>query len=446
MQEAGFMDKSRNQRRRQLFALLMGTVLVQQVHADDFRDEVVTPLRELPQVNSPIMVPAVEPVLEGFAILESAEGAVEFNEQTELLQQRYPNGDLNIERFVAEDTNGNLVNHGLYRELDTNGRVIRSGEYQNGKLNGTWTQVVDIRTVRGLVENLDSGFKAPFVSEATFEAGQLQGHWSITDSQGRPVLLWQFADGQRDNVSTWFDSRGNVMLEINYVAGVPHGSATIMASGKKEPEKVIFDQGRVLRSRTEWHDPQAKTKKKFEETLQIPAGHTVQDHSWWNTTVNVLPLDSQVAIRHGAFTAWYPNGQKQMTGTYRLGEPHGEFQWWYTNGQPQGTGNFAGGEMHGRWVWWHDNGMKKTDGMYISNRKEGLWSSWDEEGRIVFRGPASEMEETKEQSIVNEAPADDHIGEAAASETDQRAQLPATLPASRINAALLNKESSVTKF
>lgn len=411
------MSQRFRKRRILLSALVAGAFASSYAHSEE-------PISIVPRIL-PSITEAASPVLEDEEFQENFYDARETVENAELLQQRYPNGAVHIERYVTEDSNGNLVNNGSYRELDPKGVALRMGEYRLGKLEGKWSQLLDGKVVRALVETLDSGFKAPFSSEATFVNGQLEGHWAISDSQGRPVLFWQFANGQRENVSTWFDSKGNAILEVNYVAGVPHGPATISYRDRKGPEKVVFDQGRVLRLRTDWYDSHSKSKKKIEETLLVPAGHAVKDHSWWDSTLTVLPVDSKEAVRHGTITTWHSNGQKTMEGSYKLGKPHGEFQWWYSNGQPQGSGNFAEGKMNGRWVWWHTNGMKMMEGTYLDDQKEGLWSSWDQDGKIQFRGSASELESST-GTVASDNRAEPEVTQDDAEQLDRRAQLPST--------------------
>ena len=320
----------------------------------------------------------------------------------ELLQQRFPNGQIHIERSVAEDAEGNLVNDGTYTEYDAKGTVIRSGSFQMGKKFGKWNQILSASVVKSLVDTLDSGFQAPFMSEATFTDDQLNGDWTITDSKGHAVVFWQFQNGQRQNVSTWFDSRAVAVREINYVFGVPHGPASIAVPGKKELGKFVFDEGRILRTNTEWHDA-AKKIKKVEETVLLPAGHTIVGHDWWNSSVQVAPVSKAAPIRHGAVVIWHSNGQKSMEGRYQLGEPDSNFSWWYSNGQPQGTGTYQNGAMDGQWVWWHPNGMKSAEGIYVNGVREGLWSSWDESGRIVFRGPANRLPNANGATVAEDA-------------------------------------------
>lgn len=306
------------------------------------------------------------------------------DQPSELLQQRYPDGKIQTERYVVEDEDGNLVSHGPYKEFDTTGAVIRHGNYAMGKLEGAWSQRVSPAQVQALAGTIDAGFRAPFVSEATFVNGKLHGDWTVSDSVGNPVLMWQFENGKREGISTWFDSRHNAIREISYAAGMPHGPATQMISGQKAPSRADYDQGRVVQTNTTWHE---RGKKKSEEAVLVPSGRKLVSHDWWNSNVASQALEGE-PLRHGPYVAWHPNGQKRMEGQFSLGQPTGEFQWWYDNGQPKMKGEYYEGQRIGHWVWWHSNGLRQFDGTYEAGTQVGQWSRWDESGKLVMRDMA----------------------------------------------------------
>ena len=58
--------------------------------------------------------------------------------ETEVINQRYPNGSLKIEREVTQDVQGNYLNHGLWKMWDPNGNIISQGEHWYGSRTGTW--------------------------------------------------------------------------------------------------------------------------------------------------------------------------------------------------------------------------------------------------------------------------------------------------------------------
>jgi len=76
-------------------------------------------------------------------------------------------------------------------------------------------------------------------------------------------------------------------------------------------------------------------------------------------------------VRHGAWTAWYLNGQKQSHGEYNDDQPVGHFVWWHNNGQKRSDGSYENGAQHGKWTWWHDNGQKAAQGYFDSGERVG---------------------------------------------------------------------------
>jgi antitoxin component YwqK of YwqJK toxin-antitoxin module len=312
----------------------------------------------------------------------------------ELLQTRFADGKLQIERYVTEDAQGNLVNHGPYKEYDASGRLLRSGRFEMGQLDGNWSQVISTEAVQSLTSKLDAGFKPPFKSEASFVLGQLHGDWTVIDSKGNPVFVWQFEFDKRENVSTWFDSRHVPMLEVLYRAGVPDGPATQVVAGQKEPRKIVYDKGRVVQTKTNWYE-QGK-RKRSEESFMVPASSLIVAHDWWSSTVKSEAPGPADAVRHGAYIAWHPNGQKSLEGQFENGEPTGEFRWWYANGQPQTKGFYDQGQSIGEWVWWHPNGMKMIEGNYDLGKQVGQWSQWDTSGSLTMRDDASSFPVVKQ--------------------------------------------------
>lgn len=348
------------------------------------------------QVGTPGDVPGAATVNAGpvtataGAVAETPNGPIESDAAAsslyELSQQRYPDGKLHIERYLAEDVEGNLVNHGPYKEYDPAGGLVRSGNYTMGKMEGPWFQVIPSSKVMLLTDKLDPGFRGPFRSEANFINGELHGEWIVTDASGKPILLWPFELGKRQGVSTWFDSTGSSVREISYSADIPHGPAAEMTRPQGEISRQEYVEGRVLKSRTDWYSP---GKKRGDEKVLVAASQKIVAHDWWNNVVVSEPFAGE-PIRHGAFTTYYANGQKMSEGEFVMGEPHGEFTWWSENGQTQATGAFDSGKRVGNWVWWHANGVKMVTGNYEGGSQAGQWSHWNADGRLLARaeGPS----------------------------------------------------------
>ena len=120
------------------------------------------------------------------------ESVNEVTGKAELIRQRFPNGKPQIERWVIEDSLGNIVNHGKYVEYDGKGAIVVSGTYSLGKREGEWTKQITDTQVVSLVGRHDKAFAAPFTSRANFKQGKLDGEWTIVDGKGRLVSEWSY--------------------------------------------------------------------------------------------------------------------------------------------------------------------------------------------------------------------------------------------------------------
>src|SRR5262245_45483663 len=106
--------------------------------------------------------------------------------QTEVIKERFPSGLVKIERQVTQDGQGNYLNHGPWKMWDERGNLIAQGEYDLGERNGEWIRWYRAAAESELFSKLPySQFIGPFVSQATFKRGKLDGVWIIYDNQMR---------------------------------------------------------------------------------------------------------------------------------------------------------------------------------------------------------------------------------------------------------------------
>jgi antitoxin component YwqK of YwqJK toxin-antitoxin module len=313
------------------------------------------------------------------------------DESGEKVQQRYPNGKLHIERSIVEDEQGNFVNHGSYVEYDAKGEVIRSGSFASGKMDGQWKQVLGLESIRGLTDNVDPGFQAPFHSNTTFNDGEISDAWTIADAKGKLVFILQFEDGQRENLSIWYNSRGDVVRELMYSANVPDGAAVVIDPKTKKPTPITIQEGLIVQTKTEWHDPKTRKTKKSEGSVLVPYAFTIEDHDWWNSKIKMVPATTAEPIRHGLVSSWHANGQLAFHSNYVKGKLDGESTWYYDNGQPMGRGMSKDDVKVGEWTWWHSNGMKQASGSYDEGIAAGIWSTWGQDGQLLRRGDAQTL-------------------------------------------------------
>jgi len=305
---------------------------------------------------------------------------------SELIRQRFPNGQPQIERWVTEDSKGNIVNHGSYIEYDTAGNTHISGNYKLGLRDGVWNQRITTQTIQKLVGPLDKAFTEPFVSQANFKDGQLDGLWTITDGQGKQLIAWHYSADARHGLSLRFNGRGDVTESITYKNNLADGAAKI-SSGTGEPTSTQFADGLMLKQVDKWH-PAVTGKPRMlqsQELHLVPMPHNIASSDWSNSRIEYRATAGIEPIRHGLAVTFYTNGQRESEGNYDYGRRTGTFAWWYPNGQQKTVGDYVNDLEHDAWTWWHENGMKQASGKFVEGQKVSEWSLWSPEGKLVKR-------------------------------------------------------------
>ena len=322
---------------------------------------------------------AAETLSEVPATVEYAPAAtVAADGPVEVVQERYPNGAIKIRREMTLDAAGNYILHGQWTMFDVQGNVLAAGSYENNQRHGAWTRQHSSRDAELFSSQPYRDFQAPFTSQATFKNGQLHGTWTILDSQKRKVSEWEFVDGKRSGVSTWFFASGKKMKETHYTEGLLDGQAVSWDLSGKVVANDVYQQGRKLALKTAKSPNGGKTS----EGYYLFAKEIVEAaDDWWNAQpAKYTKIGND--DRHGRWTSWYPNGQKEYEGAYEKDLRSGQFTWWYENSQVRVIGSYKDGKPTGDWSWWHENGQKSASGQYREGEPSGAWAYWNPDGRL----------------------------------------------------------------
>ncbi len=324
----------------------------------------------------------------------------------ELIRQRFANGKIEVERRVVESSKGDLVNHGAYVQFNERGEIIASGEFIMGKRDGDWSQRLSAEDVQRLTRATAlPGFRPPFTSKASFIQGVLDGDWTCADSQGNPVFVWTFKDGERNGVSTFFNAKGEVVQSINYIANKAEGPAKVVLKAGGAAEDVRFEKGRMLR-RLDSHYParaQEERRLRSQAWFLVATPYNLTEHDWASNQARYAEYDTKDRIRHGRSTSYYPNGQKESEGQFAYGKRLGAFVWWYPNGQQKTVGEYQKDIEQGDWRWWHENGMREASGTYVDGKMVAEWSVWDVNGKLVKRSSLNELDSSRTKRIADDS-------------------------------------------
>lgn len=315
---------------------------------------------------------------------------------TEVINERYPDGRVMIERQVTQDASGNYVNHGTWKKWDERGRLVAQGTYAQGKRHGEWIRWYRSPSEAGLLGKAPyTQFAGPYVSQATFKHDQLDGAWTIYDGKLHKINQWHFAAGKRHGKSTWWHPGGRPLREATFVDGVLDGKLVEWAPDGSQRSSDTYYMGRKLGVKTTTY-PGGQRKSQAQMLFAKQVEATPDD--WWNGTLQTTSSTGGDE-RHGPWISWYVGGQKQMEGAFEHDLQVGAFSWWHPNGQKALEGNFAAGKQNGQWSWWYANGQKSIQGAYVNGNPTGRWTWWREDGKIAQAADLSGSE-----GVVLEAP------------------------------------------
>jgi len=306
---------------------------------------------------------------------------------TEVIQERYPNGAIKIAREVVQDSEGNYVNHGPWQHWDTQGNLVAEGQYRYGRRHGAWTRQHAPKDSPLFSTIPYIQFEAPYLSQASFDNGEIHGSWAIYDTQNRKIVHWQFTDGERHGTQTWYYPNANKMRTIIYDHGTVNGQLALWDVNGELVREETYQLGRKHEEKTTYFED--STQKKTYGEFLYPKLVKVSNDEWWNARPATFKGEGKT-IKHGPWTAWHPNGQIAVEGRFEYDLPVGQFVWWFSNGQKAQVGDYEAGHATGNWVWWHANGQKKTSGAYEAGVPMGPWSWWKTDGKLTNRADFSE--------------------------------------------------------
>ena len=299
--------------------------------------------------------------------------------QTEVIKERFPDGSVRIERNVTQDAEGNYLNHGPWKMWDENGNLVAQGDYANGNRTGVWVRWYRNVAEADLLSKIPyQQFLGPFISQATFENGQLNGLWTIYDNRMRKISQWAFADGKRHGISNWWYANGRKMREVQFREGrldgqflewTPDGAERVKEhlserpqtgsqadASRRRPEKVgrhvpVCQRRRAdARRLVELHNPGHGQERQGRKARHVRRSGTPTDRrsSKAPTTTTCKSAcspggtptgkrRSKVASTKASRTALGPGGmptaRNRSRAQYAHGTPTGRWTWWKEDGK-----------------------------------------------------------------------------------------------------------------
>ena len=89
-------------------------------------------------------------------------------------------------------------------------------------------------------------FESPFVSQANFVDGQMDGEWTIADARGRMCSRVTLKNGKRNGPATLWLPDGRVFRESHFVNGLPSGELRELGPDGKLTTVATYVDGRQV--------------------------------------------------------------------------------------------------------------------------------------------------------------------------------------------------------
>lgn len=238
-------------------------------------------------------------------------------------------------------------------------------------------------------------FKAPFMSQANFVDGKMDGDWNIIDANDRKVMQVGLKAGERSGVATIWMPNGKVFRQTTYERGVPVGDVLEINPKNGELSKAAtYDNGRKITTKTEKFANGHQLRSEIMYLAAKSVEKTPDD--FWSTTPAKFVAEGK-DLRHGSMKTWYSNGQLEQEGAYDNDKRIGAFAYWHQNGQIATTGAYRDDQPEGTWVWYYENGQKSTVGKYEHGKLVGDWRWWDDQGKLTKQQTYNGTEEASAQ-------------------------------------------------
>jgi len=129
-----------------------------------------------------------------------------------------------------------------------------------------------------------------------------------------------------------------------------------------------------------------------DETLWFEAQRSLNaDGEWerdglWNCWHSNGALHEQGeyrgAVEHGAWTWWYPDGNRMATGRFLNGERSGDWNWYFDTGELAMQGRYAQDLGVGTWTLYYPSGARQAAGSFEGGQASGHWTVWTESGAV----------------------------------------------------------------
>jgi uncharacterized protein len=244
--------------------------------------------------------------------------------------------------------------------LAFNGRKKATFRYKSGKLNGPFFRYHTngkIKT-KGFYCNgkIDSIFQKYYEDGSLFCQGHYllgdeTGTWTWYHEKGKPKKTGTYYLGKKVGKWRYFYQDGGLKEEIHYKNGEKHGFSILYAKNELPAYRKTYLNGTLT-------------------------GFSYPDSAY--SFMKDIPLPGET----GKILAFYPNGNKSVTETYKYGYLNGERDVFSPDGNLIRSENYKDGQLNGTVTEYDENGRKKSKKQYYFDELNGKCSFYYSNGNV----------------------------------------------------------------
>ncbi|NUY80709.1 tetratricopeptide repeat protein [Flavobacterium sp. MAH-1] len=228
--------------------------------------------------------------------------------------------------------------------------------------------------------------------------GMLQGAYIIKEKSGKPWIVAEYANGDKQNHYKKYGPTGDLYVDLNFHDGVQHGLNRYydLAGTLRFETDFVFGEETGNSSHYFYNGTKMSTYKQFDENRE---GETTYynlkgepililgfDYDILKYYIALDPsgkLSQKVPVVKETATiiSAYPNKKTAMELTFKKGEFDGKMMIYAIDGKPEFEAIYDNGQLNGIRTAYYANGKIYKKENFVDGREEGLSEYFKEDGK-----------------------------------------------------------------
>ncbi len=198
-------------------------------------------------------------------------------------------------------------------------------------------------------------------------------------SNGNKKTLGEYAYGEKSGAWTFWNDKGQKVLEEGYQNGLKQGSIQKWYANGQLAFSGQYENDKPVGERLEWY----MNGNKMAENIYSRKGDDILAvrKTWYEGGQEQSLAEYINGKLDGMEKRWHKDGRVKSEIEYKNGQKNGLCRESYPNGNQQSVNHYIMGKKDGSSIEWYDNGQKKSEGAW-KNGMDGKWTYWEKDGTV----------------------------------------------------------------